>query len=156
MSGLQDWAATLCTLAIGCSLLSMLCPAGRMRRVCGILTAVLFLCCLLSPLGSMLTFVKELFVLPENTQVSVELTDEVNEQARRILTEALLSDARERLSETATVKKVAVYRDSSRTDSIYIERVRVTLDKQDRGAGAVVRAALEQAWGVAVEVYYVG
>lgn len=156
MTQLQEWAAALCTTGIGCALLHMLCPAGVMRRVFGTLTAVFFLCCLLSPLRSLLTVVSDVFAFPAETEVPTALSEEVSEQAETILSEVLLEDARGRLTDTATVKNVTVCRDNAREDGIYIERVRVTLDKEDRAAASTVRTVLQQAWGVIVEVYYVG
>ena len=76
-------------------------------------------------------------------------------QAEAVLTQTLLGDAVERVGETATVKKVTLCRDKTRTDRIYIERVRITLDREDMAVASAVRKTLEQAWGVPVEVYYV-
>ncbi len=155
MSVLQEWAAAMCGIGVGCAVLSMLCPAGRMRRVFGVLTAVLFLCCMLSPVKALVGLATELFSLPEETEVSLELSDKVNEQAESVLTQTLLRDADERVGDIATVKKVTLCRDKTRTDRIYIERVRVTLDREDMAVASAVRKTLEQAWGVPVEVYYV-
>ena len=156
MTTLQNWAAAMCSAGIGCALLHMLCPAGKMRRVFSVLTAVFFLCCLLVPLKTIVSMATEWFALPEETIVSEELTEEVNAQTEAVLADVLLADAMERLGDTATVKKVAVVRDNTRADGIYIERVRITLGKEDRPAAQAVRATLEKAWGTVVEVYYVG
>ncbi len=156
MTQLQDWAVAMCSVGIGCALLHMLCPVGTMRRVFGVLTAVFFLCCLLTPLKTLVGMAVELFALPEQAEVSTVLTEEVNEQAEALIADVLLGDAKERVGDMATVKKVTVCRDNTRADSIYIERVRVTLDREDRAVASAVRATLEQAWGTVVEVYYVG
>ena len=154
MTAIQDWAAGLCTAGIGCSLLHLLCPAGAMRRVFGVLTAVFFFCCLLSPLSSAVTLASDLFVFPDEATVSRELSDTVNEQAQRVIEAALLRDATDRVGETVQVREVAIIRDMSRSDGIYIERIRVTLSEQDRPVPSAVYATLEQAWGRMVEVYY--
>ena len=156
MSEFQDWAAAMCGVGIGCTLLSTLCPVGRMRRVFSVLTAVFFLCCLLVPLKTLVGTASDLFALPEGSAVSQGLTKEIDEQTTAILEQALFEDAVSRLGDAVTVKKTAVCRDNSRTDSIYIERVRVTLDRGDKGSAPSVRTTLEKAWGVPVEVYYVG
>ncbi len=155
MNGIRDWAVAMCGIGIGCAVLSMLCPTGQMRRVFGVLTAVLFLCGMLSPVKTLIGFTVELFSLPEERQVSSELSEEVSEQAETLLTQTLFHDAVERIGETATVKKVTLCRDKTRTDRIYIERVRITLDRNDMAAASAVRTILQQAWGVPVEVYYV-
>jgi len=156
MTEIQGWAAAMCAIGIGCTLMSMLCPSGAVRRTFGTLTAVFFLCCLLTPIKTLIGQAVDLFAVREQTAVSRPLDETVNAQAQEVIAAALLRDAEQRLSETATVKKVTVYRDNTRADSIYIERVRVTLSQEDRTVGATVRKALEQAWGTVVEVYYVG
>ncbi len=156
MTELQDWAVGMCTVGIGCALLYMLCPVGVMRRVFGVLTAVFFLCCLLTPIRNVIGMASELFALPDDTEVPTALAEEVEEQAEMLIADALLRDATQRLGRTVTIRKVTVCRDNTRTDSIYIERVRVTLDREDKEVASTVRATLEQAWGTVVEVYYVG
>ena len=156
MSGFRDWAAAMCGVGIGCALLSMLCPDGRMRRVFGVLIAVFFLCCLLSPLKTLVGLATDLFALPEKSAVSQALTEEVAEQTTAILEQALFEDAVRLVGDTVTLKKTVVCRDNSRSDSIYIERVRVTLSREDRVEAPSARMTLEKAWGVPVEVYYVG
>ena len=155
MNVLRDWASAMCGIGIGCAILSSLCPAGRMRRTFGILTSVLYLCCMLSPVKTLVGLVTERFSLSEEASVSSELSEEVDAQAEAVLTQTLLGDAVERVGETATVKKVTLCRDKTRTDRIYIERVRITLDREDMAVASAVRKTLEQAWGVPVEVYYV-
>lgn len=155
MNVIRDWATAMCGIGIGCAVLSMLCPVGRMRRVFGVLTAVLFLCCVLSPAKAFVGLAAEWLSLSEERQVSSELSEEVHEQAEAVLTQTLFDDAVERVGQTATIKKVTLCRDNARTDCIYIERVRVTLDREDMATASTVRKILEQAWGVSVEVYYV-
>lgn len=156
MSYIRDWAAGLCVAGIGCSLLHLLCPAGAMRRVFSVLTAVFFFCCLLSPLQAVTSFAGELFSLPTQTDVPQALSEEVDEQIQQLLDSTLLADACSRVGEQVTVKAVTAIRDKSCTDSIYIERVLVTLDKSDHPVPRAVYTTLEQAWGVTVEVQYVG
>ncbi len=152
MTAIQDWASSVCALGIGCAVLKMLCPAGAMRRVFGVLTAVIFVCCLLSPFTTMLESVKDLFAIPRTASPSYELSDAVNEQAVAVIEEALLVDARSRLQDTADVKSVTVIRDTMREDSIYIKRVLVTVDGEDHASSFKIRATLQSAWGVDVEV----
>lgn len=154
MTAIQDWAAGLCTAGIGCSLLHSLCPAGAMRRVFGVLTAVFFFCCLLSPLTSVATLLSDVFAFSDDMTVSQELSDTVDEQVLQVLEATLLQDAKDRVGETVQVKAVTIIRDMSRADDIYIERIRVTLSEQDRPVPSTVYATLENAWGRTVEVYY--
>ncbi len=154
MTQIQDWAAALCVSGIGCTLLHMLCPAGTMRRVFGVLTAVFFFCCILSPVQGLVSFAADLFSVSPQTEVPTALSDTVYEQAQQVIENALLQDAQTRLADTVTVKKVSVIRDKTQTDSIYIERVMITLDREDRSAVKTVYTTLEQAWGITVEVYY--
>ena len=156
MSGLRDWAAALCSAGIGSALLFMLCPAGATKRVFAVLTAVFFLCCFLMPLKSGIDLLSDWFALSEETTVPTELSEEIDAQAEAVITETLYSDAVARVGETVSVKKVQIVRDSTRTDSIYIERVHLVLAKDDQASALSVRKTLEQAWGLPVEVYYVG
>lgn len=156
MNEVQDWAVGLCTAGIGCTLLHTLCPAGTMRRVFKVLTGVFFFCCLMSPLSALTELATDLFALPAHTAVPSALSETVDEQIQDLLDQALLQDAQARLGDAVTVKDVSVKRDMSRTDSIYIECVRITLAQEDHALSHTVYPMLEQAWGIKVEVYYDG
>ena len=154
MTAVQDWAAGLCVAGIGCTVLRMLCPAGATRRVFGVLTSVFFFCCFLSPLGAVLSMAGEVLNLSPQSQVPSMLSDTVNEQVEKVLESALLQEAQTYFGQEISVERIAVIRDMSRSESIYIERVRVTLNEHAHPASPHTIAALERAWGLPVEVYY--
>ena len=156
MTLLKEWATVLCAVGIGCAILRMLCPKGVMRRTFQVLTAMAFLCCLLVPVGS-LGELWDTTVDATEQDVPTALSDATAERVLIVLEEELVRDAQTRLSPLkVTVKKATVVRDMSRTDSIYIERVKLTFDKADHPLAASAVTTLEQAWGTVVEVQYNG
>ena len=154
MTGVQHWAVGLCMAGIGCTVLRMLCPAGATRRVFGVLTAVFFFCCLLSPLQALMSVAGDWFDFSVQTTVPTTLSETVNGQVEAVLEAALLRDAQVHFGQDTAVERVSVVRDMSRTDSIYIERVQVYLAEDTHPVSPKAIAALERAWGITVEVYY--
>lgn len=156
MNEIQNWAVTLCAAGIGCSLLRMLCPKGAMSRVFGVLTAVLFFCCLLLPLQTVGQIAVGIFQTEADDTVPQELDETVKQQITSAVEQALLDDAKERLeNDGVQVKRVAIVGDIDADGGIYIERVKVTFAKDDRERISLAATKLEQAWGRAVDVYYV-
>ncbi len=147
---------TLCAAGIGCSLLRMLCPKGSMGRVFGVLTAVMFLCCLLLPLQGIGRIAADIFQTETDAAISQELDETVIKQLMSAVEQALFDDATTRLEgDSVRVKKVTVIGDIDEHGSIYIERVKVTFHKDDRKHAPAAATKLERAWGRAVDVYYV-
>ncbi len=157
MTMLREWAVALCTVGIGCAFLRMLCPKGALRRTFGALTATAFLCCLITPLGSIGTLFRDSFDVAPSSQVPTALNEATQDRITMIIEDALVRDAAARLASfDVTVKKATVVRDTAQQDSIYIERVKLTFDKADHPLDGQAVAVLERAWGTVVEVQYSG
>lgn len=156
MTAFTDWAVGLCAAGVACALLRMLCPEGAMNTAMRVITAMLFFCCLLSPLGILREVFADGFLRVDASAPPPlsALTERVDEQATAIIERVLLQDATERL-ETMTIKRVEIVRASSNTpNGVAVERVKVVFDKEEHPLGSSAAAVLEQAWGVPVEVYY--
>ena len=157
MTALGEWAMGLCAAGVACAVFDMLAPSGSMKRVSSLLTAVFFFCCLIGPLGEVIGDCREWFSAQATADVPVEtaLDDTAIKQVEQMLATSLQADAASRTASYGlTVKKVEVERDMSRSDSIYIERVRVVFAKDDQPVPDAAVNVLECAWSTPVEVYY--
>lgn len=156
MTAFADWAAGLCAAGVACAILHMLCPDGALREALRVVTALLFFCCLLSPLGMLKEWLADgiLTEEPGVSAVSVTLSERVEEQAITVIEDALLRDARGRLKDME-IKRVEVVRgDGDEAVGISVDRVRVVFAKEAHPVSTVAVDTLEQAWGIPVEVYY--
>ncbi len=156
MTAFTDWAVGLCAAGVACALLRMLCPEGAMNSAMRVITAMLFFCCLLSPIGMLRELFADGFLRVDASAPppSSALSERVDEQATAIIEHVLLEDATARLGEI-TVKRVEILCASTDAQSsMVIERIKVVFDKEEHPLGSSAIAVLEQAWGVPVEVYY--
>ncbi|MGN0172787.1 MAG: hypothetical protein ACI39E_08390 [Acutalibacteraceae bacterium] len=157
MDRIREWAIGLCTAGIGCSLLHLLCPSGSLQKLFKTLTAVFFAVCLLSPLQAIPHLFENMSIQLSTQEPDGTLAEKTQEQITSLINEKLTEQARQLTAKYGiTVKKVEVKRDTSREDNIYIERITVTVDKQDYPIEREVYTVLEQAFGTIVEVQYVG
>ena len=129
MDAVKGWAAALCAVAIGCTLLQMLAPKGGMGKIFRMITAAFFLCCLVSPLLNLKSLLKlDLESLPTEIQ-SEMLENRLNEQVERQISAAV-----QRLTETTlegyglSAEKIVTEMDTSEDGSIYIKRIILYLE----------------------------
>ncbi len=156
MTLLREWASGFCAAGVACALLSALCPKGAVRQAFGMLTALLMLCALLSPVDTLLQTLSDGFVVPlaEET-ASATLSETTLKQAMTVIENAVYADALERLDDApVTLKRVRVLRDTRDESCIYIKSVRLVFDKTDRPVDDRWPRMLSMAWGVPTEVYY--
>ena len=156
MTAFADWAAGLCAAGVACAILRLLCPEGVLNDTLRVVTALLFFCCLLSPLGMLREFLADGFSVAaaSSSSVSRALDERVDKQAAAVIEDALLRDAVERL-ENVEVKRVEIVCvESDEAVGVTVERVRVVFAKEEHPLPVTVTATLERAWGVPVEVYY--
>jgi len=152
MTEVENWAAGLCTAAIGLSVIMLLVPSGRMRKSISVLVGVCYFACLIAPLGEWCRVGSEWLdgKFPETT-VSQKVCEMTDEQIDCVIEEALAEDARSRLSKhDVTVHSARIERDTSPQDGIYIRCVTLTVAGQF--PTREVCTAMELAWGVEVEV----
>ena len=153
MDAVKGWAAALCAVAIGCTLLQMLAPKGGMGKIFRMITAAFFLCCLVSPLLNLKSLLKlDLESLP--TEIQSEMPENrLNEQVERQISAAV-----QRLTETTlegyglSAEKIVTEMDTSEDGSIYIKRIILYLDKQNMAQSLTIRQLLEQRLGLEVDV----
>lgn len=145
MEAVKSWAAALCVVAIGCTLVQYLAPKGGMGRIFRILIAAFFLCCLVSPLLSIKGLSSlPLDMLPEEIQADM-LQEKVNEQLERQIETAV-----EGIVQTALdnyhleAEKIETITDTSEDGSIYMKQIILYLDKQSLSQAATVKQVLEQ------------
>lgn len=152
MTYISDWAAGLCSTAVGLSLVTLLVPAGRIRRTVTVLAGVCYFCCLISPLAAWCQAGMDWFSMDmSRTEVSDGMTRLTDEQIDRALEEALCRDAEDRLKDYGvSVTNARIVRDTSEQDGIYIRQVILTV--QGEKLPRKVYTELELAWGVEVEV----
>ena len=156
MTVLREWASGFCAAGIACALLSALCPKGAVRRAFGVLTALLMLCALLSPVR-MLTesFGKGTVSGLARQETPTDVSDTAMEQALTVIERAVYADAVERLGDASvTLKQVRVIRDMRDEACIYIQSVQLVFDKDDHPVDTSLVQRLSMAWGVPTEVYY--
>jgi len=158
MTVLREWAGGFCAAGIACALLGALCPKGAMQQAFGVLTALLMLCSLLSPVQLLVSTLQNGVVAPtDELAVPQALSETAQKQALSIIEQALYKDALERLGEEkVTLKRLYAQRDNQEDGRIYIQKVRLVFDKADRPVDPQVIHRLSAAWGVPTEVYYEG
>ncbi len=156
MMVLREWAGSFLAAGMACALLATLSPGGGVRRAFGVLTALLMLCSLLSPIQTLVHTLADGFVVsPTETPVSQALSDTAASQAISVIEEALYRDATERLADTdMTLKRVRVRRDRTQEQRIYINKAELVFDKQDAPIDPMTVQKLSMAWGIPTEVYY--
>ena len=156
MTMFANWAAGLCAAGVACALLRMLCPEGTLNSAMRVATALLFFCCLLSPIGMLRELLADGFADANvsTAQPSYALAERVDDQATAVIEQALLRDATDRL-ENIAVKRVEILRSSDAAQiGVAVDRVRVVFDKAEHPLNTAEVTILEQAWGIPVEVYY--
>lgn len=157
MDAIKGWAAALCVVAVGCTLIQMLAPKDGMGRIFRILIGAFFLCCMVSPLLSLRKMTNlDLNLLPAEIQSSL-LEDKVKEQLDRQISaavEKIVNQAMENYNLKA--EKVETITDTSEDGSIYMKQIILYLDKQSMAQSAAVRQALEQRLGIPIDVEAVG
>lgn len=157
MDAIKGWAAALCVVAVGCTLIQMLAPKDGMGRIFRILIGAFFLCCMVSPLLSLRKMTNlDLNLLPAEIQSSL-LEDKVKEQLDRQISaavEKIVNQAMENYNLNA--EKVETITDTSEDGSIYMKQIILYLDKQSMAQSAAVRQALEQRLGIPIDVEAVG
>ena len=151
MEAVKGWAAALCVVAVGCTLLQFLAPKGGMGRIFRIMIAAFFICCLVSPLLSIKDLTQlPLDMLPEEVQADM-LQERINEQLERQVAaavEEIVSTGLENYHLKA--EKIETITDTSEDGSIYMKQIILYLDKQSLSQSATVKQVLEQRLGVPV------
>ncbi len=152
MTDVENWAAGLCTAAIGLSIVMLLVPSGRIKHTIAVLVGVCYFSCLIAPFGEWCRVGGHVFGNGfSETSVSSEVLELTDEQIDRVIEETLASEANARLSGSGTtVLRADIERDTSPEDGIYIRRVILTTTGTPPSREACT--ALELAWGVEVEV----
>lgn len=157
MDAIKGWAAALCVVAVGCTLIQMLAPKDGMGRIFRILIGAFFLCCMVSPLLSLRHITNlDLNLLPTEIQSTI-LEEKVKEQLDRQISaavEKIVNQAMENYNLKA--EKVETMTDTSEDGSIYMKQIILYLDKQSMSKSAAVRQALEQRLGIPIDVEAVG
>lgn len=151
MDAVKGWAATLCIVAVGCTLLQFFAPKGGMGRIFRIMIAAFFLCCLVSPLLSIKNITQlPLDLLPEDIESDL-LQNKVNEQLERqvsVAVESIVNTALDNYHLKA--EKIETKTDTSEDGSIYMKQIILYLDKQNLSKAATVKQVLEQRLGAPV------
>lgn len=153
MDAVKGWAAALCAVAIGCTVLQMLAPKGGMGKIFRMITAAFFLCCLVSPLMNLKSLTKlNLDSLPAEIRSEL-LENRVNEQVERQISAAVEQMAASTLKGyNLSAEKIVTEMDTSEDGSIYIKRIILYLDKQNLAQSLTIRQLLEQRLGLEVDV----
>lgn len=151
MEGIKGWAAALCVVAVGCTLIQYLAPKGGMGRIFRMMIAAFFLCCLVSPLLSLKGLDQlPLDLLPEEVQADM-LQEKVDEQLKKQVSaavEGIVSTALDNYHLKA--EKIETNTDTSEDGSIYMKQIILYLDKQSLSKAATVKQVLEQRLGAPV------
>ena len=153
MDAIKGWAAALCAVAIGCTLLQMLAPKDGMGKIFRMITAAFFLFCLVKPLLYLKTLTSlNLDSLPADIR-SEMLENRVNEQVERQIGAAVQKLAEATLSShNLSAEKIVTETDTSEDGSIYIKRIILYLDKQNMTQSLAVRQLMEQRLGLEVDI----
>lgn len=153
MDAVKGWAAALCAVAIGCTLLQMLAPKDGMGKIFRMITAAFFLCCLVTPLLNLKSLTNlNLDSLPADIR-SEMLENRVNEQVERQIGAAVQKLAEATLSShNLSAEKIVTETDTSEDGSIYIKRIILYLDKQNMTQSLAVRQLMEQRLGLEVDI----
>ena len=156
MTVLREWASGFCAAGIACALLAALCPKGTVRRAFGVLTALLMLCALLSPVHLLIqSFTKGTVTELVEQEVPTDVSETVMEQAVTVIERVVYADALGQLGDTdVTLRRVRVIRDMREETRIYIQSVQLVFDKDDHPVDSLLVQRLSMAWGVPTEVLY--
>ena len=153
MEQLREWCTGICFCAVGCCAAQLLIAKNGVGKWFHLLTATLFICCLVTPLLNVradLSLNAEW--LPQEV-VSDELEKRVNEQLRRQVEETVARLAAECLEQRGIrAEKITVQTDISSEGGIYIEQVVLTVDKHNVSVALAVRDVLKEQLGVPVTV----
>ena len=154
MDGVREWAAAICAAAVLCGGAGMLAPEGKQAKSLKMILSVVFMCVLLSPLGSLSSCRSGLGDIASPTSYAESgLLDLVEEQTAGAMSgsvETLVSDQLEMLGFTA--EEITVDMDISGDGCISIGQVVVTVNGADDAALAVISERLYDRLGLNAKV----
>ena len=153
MDGFRQWAAAVCTAAVGCNIAQFLFPATSVGRQGRLVVSALFLCVVLSPLSGDASAVKLPDFTAEEPLDSADLTARMRGQIVAQVNDTLLAMVNQSLEGYGwTAKKVVADMDIAEDGSIRMGQITVYVDEDTAVRAAAVRQVAEKRLGTEVTV----
>lgn len=158
MSGIKQWAFSVCAAMIACGIAQMILPRGGMEKIFRVTVSVFFLCCLLSPVVIRSPDLR--LELSEYSQADIQRrADRLNQVVQGQTGDSIRWQLRKIIAEKLGEKGIN-YHDVTINISIngqsepQVDSVKILLDPVHKQEGENIRAALERELGLDIQLAY--
>ncbi|XOQ44413.1 MAG: Stage III sporulation protein AF [Clostridium sp.] len=154
MSGIREWAMVICLAALSAAMLQSLVPSGSMERMAKFVIGAFIICALISPISRAAPQINAMLKTEGRpAEENKMLNSTVNEQFEEAARQSIIGLVQSELKRMGIFcKNVQVIMDTNDNGSISINKVIVTLDREEVSGHADVSSELEKTLGIKTEV----